>query len=105
MRVGVIFVTFERVVPYMQSHADGIKLARRGVDRLDCGVRRRQQIISLLCVVKGEVEERVDGGAAQRIDEALLRKAPHVGLLETTHRIACKADCALLRGGVVKEQQ
>ena len=29
----------------------------RGVDRLDGRVRRRQQIVPLLCVVKGKVEE------------------------------------------------
>ena len=103
MRVGVIFVTFERVVPYMQSHADGIKLARRGVDRLDGDVRRRQQIVPLLCVVKGKVEEAVHGCAAQRVDEALLREAPHMGLHQA-HGIASKANGALLRGGVMKEQ-
>ena len=76
------------------------------MDRLDGGVRRRQQIVPLLCVVKGKVEERIHGGAAQRIDEALLREAPHVGLhQETTHGIARKADGALLRGGVVKEKE
>ena len=101
--MGVVFVTFERVVPYMQGHADGIELARRGVDRLDGGVRRRQQIVPLLCVVKGKVEERVDGCAAQRIDEALLREAPHVGLHQA-HGIASKANGALLRGGAMKEQ-
>ena len=102
--MGGVFVTSERVVPHVHGHADGIELARRGVDRVDGGVRRRQQIVPLLCVVKGKVEERVDGCAAQRIDQALLGKAPHMGLHQA-HGIASKADCALLRGGVMKEQQ
>ena len=104
MRVDGVFVIFERVVPQMNGHADGIELARRGVDRVDRGVRRRQQIVPLLCVVKGKVEERVDGCAAQRVDEALLREAPHVGLQEAALYRAREADCALLRGGTMKEQ-
>jgi len=99
----VVLVVPKSVVPHANGHADRIKLARRGVDRLDGCVRRRQQIISLLCVVKGEVEERIHGGAAQRIDEALLREAPHMGLHQA-HGIASKANGALLRGGVVKEK-
>ena len=102
--MGGVFVTFERVVPHVKGHADGIELARRGVNRLDRGVRRRQQIVPLLCVVKGKVEERVDGCAAQRVDEALLREAPHVGLQEAALYRAREADCALLRGGAMKEQ-
>jgi hypothetical protein len=101
---GVVFVVAQGVVPHVHGHTDGIELARRGVDRLDGCVRRRQQIVPLLRVVKGEVEERVDGGAAQRVDEALLREAPHVGLHQA-HGIASKANGALLRGGVMKEQQ
>ena len=102
MCVGGVFVTSERVVPHVKGHADGIELARRGVDRVDGGVRRRQQIVPLLCVVKGKVEEGVHGCAAQRVDEALLREAPHVGLHQA-HSIASKANGALLRGGVMKE--
>ena len=105
MRVGgAAFVVTQSVVPHAHRHADGIKLARRGVDRLDRGVWRRQQIVPLLCVVKGKVEERIHGCAAQRVDEALLREAPHMGLHQA-HGIASKANGALLRGGVMKEQQ
>ena len=45
-----------------------------------------------------------EAAAALGVDEALLREAPHMGLLETTHRIASKANGALLRGGAMKEQ-
>ena len=102
--MGVVFVTSERIVTKMDGHADRIELACRGVHRLDRGVRRRQQIVPLLCVVKGKVEERIDGCASQGIDEALLREAPHVRLQEAALYRAREADCALLRGGVMKEQ-
>lgn len=91
----------------MHGHADRAKLARRGVEMIDGGVRRRRDVVPrpLLCFfVQSHIEERISGGAVQRVDQALLREAPHVGLQEAPHSSG-EANGAGLRGGVRQDEE
>ena len=83
--VGVVFVVPQRIVPHVQSHADGIELARPSARTPRPWRSAPAANRPLLCVVKGKVEERIHGGASQRVDRRSFAKRLTWGCWKPTH--------------------